>query len=108
MIIDTVITIQERRLRSLLADGLRRAQQTGRPALVSMVLRAPEADPLAFFERGARLADERVFWSAPGGECVVAGVDAAWTLTSHGSNRFTEASAAWHDLCANALIEDPF
>jgi isochorismate synthase len=108
MIIDTVITIQEHRLKALLADGLRRAQQTGRPVLVSMVLRAPAADPLAFFAHGARLADERVFWSSPGGECVIAGVDAAWTLTVNGPNRFVEASAAWHDLCANAVLEEPF
>jgi len=59
MIIDTVITIQERRLRALLANGLRRAQQAGRPVLVSIVLRAPAVDPLAFFERGARLAGAR-------------------------------------------------
>jgi len=108
MIIDTVITIQERRLRALLANGLRRAQQAGRPVLVSMVLRAPAVDPLAFFERGARLAGERVFWSSPGGECVIAGVDAAWTLAVNGSKRFAKASTAWHDLCANALLEDPF
>jgi isochorismate synthase len=108
MIIDTVITIQEHRLRSLLADGLRQSQQTGQPVLVSMVLRVPQTDSLAFFERGARLSDERVFWASPGAECVIAGVDSAWTLTTHGSNRFAEASAAWHDLCANALLEDPF
>ncbi len=108
MIIDTVITIQEHRLQSLLADGLRQAQQSGRPVLVSMVVRAPETDPLTFFERGGRLASDRLFWSAPGGECVLAGVDAAWTLAAEGAHRFADTSAAWRELCADALIENPF
>jgi isochorismate synthase len=108
MIIDTAITIQEYRLTSLLADGLRRAQQTGRPTLVSVVLPAPMCDPLAFFDRGARLADERSFWASPGAETVMAGVDAAWTLTAHGASRFADAAAAWRELCADALIDNPF
>ena len=108
MIVDTVITIQEHRLKSLLASGLRQAQQTGRPALVSVVLRAPQTDPLAFFDRGARLSSERVFWSSPSAECVIAGVDSAWTLIAHGANRFAEASAAWRDVCADAQIEDRY
>jgi isochorismate synthase len=108
MIIDTVITIQEHRLQSLLADGLRQAQRSGHPVLVSTVLRAPQTDPLAFFDRGARVAGERLFWSAPGGECVLAGVGAAWMQPAHGTSRFADVSAAWRELCANTLIEDPF
>jgi isochorismate synthase len=108
MIIDTTLNLQEHRLRSMLAAGLRQAQHKDRPALVSTVLRAPLRDPLTFFERGADLADERMFWSSPREEAVIAGVDAAWTLTVAGSDRFAEAAAAWRDLCADALIDDPF
>jgi isochorismate synthase EntC len=108
MIIDTVITIQEHRLQSMLAEGLRQAQRNGHPVLVSMVLRAPETDPLAYFDRGGRVAHERLYWSAPGGECVLAGVGAAWTQAAEGANRFADSSAAWRELCADALIEDPF
>ena len=108
MIIDTAITIPEHRLHARLAAGLQQAQRSGRTTLVSMVLRAPQCDPLDFFARGVSLADERFFWSNPGAEYAIAGVDTAWTLTLAGSGRFTDAAAAWHDLCAEALIDDPF
>jgi len=108
MIIDTAITIPEHRLHARLAAGLRQAQRTGRPALVSTVLRAPQCDPLDFFARGASLADERFFWSNPGAEYAIAGVDAAWTLVVTGGGRFADATAAWSALCADALIDDPF
>jgi isochorismate synthase len=108
MIIDTAITIPEHRLHARLAAGLRQAQRTGRPALVSTVLRAPQCDPLDFFARGASLADERFFWSSPGTEYAIAGVDAAWTLALAGAGRFADAAAAWRDLCADALLDDPF
>src|SRR4029079_16281480 len=108
MIIDTAITIPEHRLHARLAAGLRKAQRSGQPTLVSMVLRAPQCDPLDFFARGASLADERFFWSNPGSEYAIAGVDAAWTLTLSGAGRFTNTAAVWHDLCQDALIDDPF
>src|SRR5262245_7602176 len=108
MIIDTALSLQEHRLRSTLAAGLRRAQRTNRPTLVSIVQRAPLCDPLVVFERGAGLAGERMFWSSPREEYVIAGVDAAWALTLEGSDRFAAAAAAWRDLCADALIDDPF
>ncbi len=107
MIIDTAITIPEHRLHARLAAGLQQAQRSGRPTLVSTVLHAPQCDPLVFFARGASLADERFFWSNPGTEYAIAGVDAAWTLVLTGAGRFT-ADAAWRELCADALIDDPF
>src|SRR5690349_15225021 len=108
MIIDTALSLQEHRLRSALAAGLRQAQHTSRPTLVSSVLRAPLCDPLVIFERGAGLAGERMFWSSPRGDYVIAGVDAAWALTLQGTDRFAAAAAAWRGLCADALIDDPF
>jgi isochorismate synthase len=108
MIIDTAITIPEQRLHARLAAGLHQAQRSGRPVLVSMVLRAPQCDPLDFFARGASVADERFFWSNPGAEYAIAGADAAWTLTLSGAGRFSDATAAWHTLCQAALIDDPF
>jgi len=108
MIIDTAITIPEHRIHARLAAGLDQAQRSGRPTLVSMVLRAPQCDPLDFFARGASLADERFFWSNPGAEYAIAGVDAAWTLALAGAGRFVDAAAIWRELCADALIDDPF
>ena len=104
MIIDSVLTIQERRLESLLATGLEQARRQGRPILVSTVLRAPQRDALSFFGTGAALADDRLFWSSPRGEYTIAGVDAAWSLALAGPRRFADAAAAWHELCATALI----
>jgi isochorismate synthase len=108
MILDTAITIPEYRLESLLADGLRQAQRTSRAVLVSMVLRAPQYDPLVFFARGAGLAEDRLFWSCPGPEYTIAGVEAAWTLTLDGPGRFSDAAAAWRDLSTGALIDNSF
>jgi isochorismate synthase len=108
MIIDTAITIPEHRLHARLAAGLHQAQRSGRPTLVSTVLRAPQCDPLDFFARADSLADERFFWSNPGAEYAIAGVDAAWTLTLVGASRFADAAVAWRELCADALIDDPF
>jgi isochorismate synthase len=107
MIIDTAITIPEHRLHARFAAGLQQAQRSGRPTLVSTVLHAPQCDPLDFFARGASLADERFFWSNPGAEYAIAGVDAAWTLALAGASRFAAAATAWRELCANALIDNP-
>ncbi len=82
MILDTAITIQEHRLASLLAEGVRQARERNRPVLVSTVLRAAQYDPLVFFDHGARLADERVFWSSPSGDMAMAGVDRAWAVSA--------------------------
>src|SRR3954453_1794804 len=98
MIIDTAITIPEHRLHARLAAGLDQAQRSGRPTLVSTVLRAPQCDPLDFFARGAGLASERFFWSNPGTEYAIAGVDAAWTLALVGAGRFADATSAWQAL----------
>lgn len=108
MLLDTAISIQEQHLRTLLAEGQQRARALGRPVLVSTVLQAPHTDPLSFFEQGARLAAARMFWAAPGADYTIAGVDAAWTLASVGAGRFADTAAAWRDLCAGALIDDPF
>jgi isochorismate synthase len=107
MLIDAAITIPEHRLESLLAAGLRQAQDTGRSVLVSAVLRAPQCDPLAFFARAAGLFGTRVFWSSPGAEYALAGIDATWTLELTGASRFADAAAAWRELCAGALIDGP-
>ena len=108
MILDTAIMIQEHRLRSLLSEGLQLARERNQSVLVSAVLRAPQHDPLAFFDQGGRLADERVFWSTPGGDLTFAGVDTAWSVAAEGRARFADAAAAWEQLCAGALIDDPF
>jgi isochorismate synthase len=108
MIIDTAITIPEHRLHARFAAGLQQAQRSGRPTLVSTVLRAPQCDPLDFFARGASLAGERFFWSSPGAEYAIAGVEAAWTLALAGAGRFADAASSWGELCAGALIDNPF
>ncbi len=71
---------------------------------MSHVLRVPLFDPLVFFERGVHLASDRLFWSAPGAEYVIAGVGAAWASAAEGPDRFRRADAAWRDLCAGALV----
>jgi isochorismate synthase len=106
MMIHAPLDLQEHRLRSLLAAGLQQAQQNNRPVLVSHVLRVPLSDPLVFFERGARLAGDRLFWAAPRAEYVIAGVGAAWTCEVEGPGHFGRAATAWRDLCADALVDE--
>src|SRR5947207_14965928 len=107
MIIDTAITIPEHRLHARLAAGLDQARRSGRPTLVSTVLRAPQCDPLDFFARGASLADERFFWSNPGAAYAIAGVDAAWTLALAGASRLVDATALWRERCVDVLVVAP-
>jgi isochorismate synthase len=49
-----------------------------------------------------------MFWSCPGAEYAIAGVDAGWTLALEGLDRFADAAAAWRELCSDALIDDQF
>jgi len=97
--------VEERRLRALLNEGRRLAQQRGRPVLVSAVESVPFDDPLAGFARGANLAGDRVLWSTPNADTTLVGVGTAWTFSASGSERFTAAAAAWRELTRGALVD---
>ncbi|MCL4367564.1 MAG: chorismate-binding protein [Actinobacteria bacterium] len=97
--------VEEHHLQALLGEGLRRARRQRRPVLVSIVRRVPWSDPLEFFERGAVVADDRLFWSCPSEGYAMAGVGAAWTLSVKGTRRFADAATAWRDCCIDALID---
>ena len=106
MIIDSSLVLQEHRIQSLLSAAREQAQRGRGPVLVSVVQRAPVYDPIVFFERGAELADDRLFWSSPGAEIAIAGVDAAWRLVAEGPRRFEQAAESWRALCAEAVIDN--
>ena len=82
-----------------------RALRRNRPILVSAVVGVPSRDPLSFFERGAAVAADRMYWSRPADGFAIAGVGSAWTLTTQGSGRFAHSAATWRAYCADALIE---
>ena len=105
--VETGIDLDKHRVRSLLQAGHRRALRRDRPILVSTVVSAPSLDPLSFFDRGAAVAADRMYWSRPADGFALAGVGSAWSLVTRGSERFAESAAAWHEYCADALIETP-
>ncbi len=128
---DAGLDLDAPRLRPLFQEGLRRAREDHRPILVSAVARVPWRDPLLLYERGARAATvgaaERMFWSAPHEEYVLAGVGCAWgrQVASSGfrvpgskaesasagelpaqpaGGRYEECAKAWRELCAGAVV----
>ena len=103
--VEPSVGLDIRRIRPLLQAGYRRALRRNRPILVSAVVGAPSRDPLSFFERGAAVAADRMYWSRPADGFAIAGVGSAWTLTTQGSGRFAQSAATWRAYCADALIE---
>ena len=103
--VETGIDLDIHRVRSLLQAGHRRALRLNRPILVSAVVGVPSRDPLSFFERGAAVAADRMYWSRPADEFALVGVGSAWSLVTRGSDRFAESAAAWRVHCGAALVE---
>ena len=103
--VETGIDLDVHRVQTLLEAGRERADRRDRPILVSAVLRAPSRDPLSFFERGAAVATDRVYWSRPADGFALAGVGSACSLVTHGGERFAGSAAAWRGYCADALTE---
>lgn len=101
------VDLDEQRLRSRLDAAWRQAQWQRRPVLTSVALPVPSVDHLSFFEQGARLASDRLFWTCPEGGLALTGVGAAWTLAPEGPGRFAEAAAAWREVCTGAVIDAP-
>ncbi len=95
------------RLEPLLAEAHRRAAQLGRPVLASLALPVPAVDPLAFFERGQQLAEDRLLWTCPRTGYAMVGVDAGWVVESDTSDRFGNANGRWQALQTEAALDLP-
>jgi isochorismate synthase len=90
----------------LLREAAHRAERLGKPVLASWTRPSAVHDALGFFAQADQTAD-RALWLRPStGEALV-GVGAAHVLTGRGVARFAQVSAAWHELLADAVIDDP-
>ena len=103
MTLDYVTTVPAHLADQLVAGAAQARRQRG-PVLVSLTERIPWQDAVAFFERGAALAEERAFWEQPSAGWALAGVGAAQTFTAGGPDRFARVDAAWQALLAGALL----
>jgi hypothetical protein len=91
---------------STVREAASRARRLGRPVLASWTQPQPAPlDAISFFARAARATD-RALWLRPASGEALVGVGAARTLTGRGVDRFRQVQDAWHDLVADAVVDD--
>ncbi len=94
-------------LPGLLSEGTRRAEDFGRPVLVSLIqpLRI-EADPVRLFSSAVRIGDVRDFWALPVERSWVVGAGEADEIRAEGPQRFRQAATMVQDRMSSAIIEE--
>jgi isochorismate synthase len=90
----------------LVHEASSRARRLGRPVLASWTRPCLAHDPISFYAQASR-ADERVLWLRPASGEALVGSGAARTLIGTGADRFQQVDAAWRELSAEALVDDP-
>ncbi len=93
------------RLLDHLVAGVATARRRHAPVLVSLSETLTEIDPLAFWAAGRTVADDRIYWAAPGGSLTLAGIGVAQAFAGAGSDRFATIASAWARLLATAQID---
>ncbi|MDQ2809844.1 MAG: isochorismate synthase [Chloroflexota bacterium] len=93
------------RLHDHLAAGVQAARRLGTPVLVSLSEPLAEIDPLAFWAAGRAVADDRLYWAAPGGSLTLAGIGVAQAFSGSGPDRFATIADAWARLLMTAQID---
>lgn len=92
------------RLPALIAEGRRRAAQTGEPALVMAAAPAEPFEPLTLFARSQ--APVRAYWARATSAFAVAALGAAAEIRSDGERAIAQASAEWRALVGRSVVED--
>ena len=93
------------RLLDRLTEGVAAARRRHTPVLVSLSEPVAEIDPLAFWAAGRAVADDRLYWAAPGGSLTLAGIGVAQAFTGSGPDRFATIASAWARLLATTQID---
>jgi isochorismate synthase len=107
MAVSSRFDLAERDLLSRLENVRAAALRQQRTVLLSVVRRLPVCDPLAVFERGALIAEDRGYWERPDEQFALAGVGSARTFAVHGAQPVRKLAALWQDACVNPLIDAP-
>lgn len=94
------------RLREARDTAARRARSLGRPILAWAAITVPQVDPVDAWDRGRLVTNDRALWVCPSVRFALAGVGAAWTITSQGPDRFARADAAWRSLVRDGVVTD--
>ncbi|MDQ0337501.1 menaquinone-specific isochorismate synthase [Caldalkalibacillus uzonensis] len=86
-------------------QGMKHAQKTRRPALVSQVMRIGPLDPLSFYAAASEwFHGQRLYWSVPDEELTFVGLGAAAKIESVEHTRFKDVTREWEQLTANAFV----
>ncbi len=107
LLLDNSVTID---LQLLFQQGIRQAQRTGRPVVVSVSLPVDNVEAIDLFEQGRRVTPDRYFWSQPGAGFALVGLGVAHAVAidspdSGAASRFAQAASAWRQLMAGAIVE---
>ena len=90
-----------------LRQGVRQAQRSGQPTVVSVSTPAPALDVVMLFERGQSVASDRYLWTQPGQDFALVGLGIAHAIEVVEASRFRQAADAWRHLMAGAISEGP-
>ncbi len=90
----------------IVREAALRAERLGRPVLASWTRPSALHDAIGFFAQAEKKTD-RVLWLRPSSGDALVGLGAAHVLTARGVHRFAQVAAAWRDLLADAVIDDP-
>src|SRR5712664_668970 len=83
-------------LHAVLAQAATRAIRTGQPTLASLVLSAPDSDPLQIFRAFQQLyPGECFYWEQPSRHMALIGGGTALSIQTNGPKRFTQATQVW-------------
>jgi isochorismate synthase len=94
-------------LTAALEQAATRAYQTGQATLASVVLPAPDSDPLRVFRAWQQLfAGCCFYWEQPAREIALLGAGTTYTIETHGDERFLAAAQSWRTLQREAVIYD--
>jgi len=94
-------------LEPALRRGIRQAQATGQPVLVSVAEPSISFDPIQVFERAASVTAERNLWFQPDEDFALVGLGSAHTVEALNGTRFAEVSTAWRQVLSQTVLKDP-
>ncbi|MED4202978.1 isochorismate synthase MenF [Neobacillus mesonae] len=101
-----MLTIQGTEIKDRGITAVKKAQQLGRPVLLSEVYKLDSINPLSFFKIGSeRFLGERFFWKDPKGENILIGLGISKQIQSdQATDRFFRVGKEWGDLLEDSLI----
>ena len=93
-------------LKSALAQGVRQAAALGRTTLVSLVTPFHHATLSQLTTALDPIPNDAFFWTQPGGDMGLLGIETALSLEASGASRFDEIRQQWADLIRTAIVHD--